>query len=278
MLITRIISALVMLLVVLVALFQFPTWGWALFTAGISLVAIWEWSRFCGLTPNATRAYLFLTVLLIGVVFVLQLGGHQAALRALAKIAFAIAAVFWLLIVPLWLSRLWRVKSASLMAFVGWVVVLPMWLAMLALREVSPWVLLSFAAIAWVADIAAYVFGKTLGKHKLAPDISPGKTIEGAMGGIVGVALYFYLWFHHAAVGQGWARDLATGGAWLFGFFMLVALVSIIGDLFESWMKRGVGLKDSSKLLPGHGGVLDRIDALTSTLPLAALYVLLTKA
>jgi phosphatidate cytidylyltransferase len=161
----------------------------------------------------------------------------------------------------------------------GWVVVFPTWLAFLSLHDVSPWLLLSFALIVWVADIAAYFVGKSIGKHKLAPAISPGKTIEGALGAIVGVALYFFLWQHLSANavarGDTWARDLQSHGWVLFAFFIVLGVVSVLGDLFESWMKRGVGMKDSSRLLPGHGGMLDRIDALTSTLPIAGLYVML---
>ena len=130
-----------------------------------------------------------------------------------------------------------------------------------------------------VADIAAYFCGKRFGKHKLAVAISPGKTIEGAVGGLVGVIVYFFLWLSLLAntyLGrQTWALDIRENLAALLAFFLLLAVLSIVGDLFESWMKRGAGMKDSSGLLPGHGGILDRIDALTSTLPLAGLYVLL---
>ncbi|MEQ1518619.1 MAG: phosphatidate cytidylyltransferase, partial [Usitatibacteraceae bacterium] len=104
---------------------------------------------------------------------------------------------------------------------------------------------------------------------------------EGALGGIVGVTVYFFAWNALVAstfVGhQAWYLDLRVHLPLLFVFFLLLAVTSIVGDLFESWMKRGAGMKDSSNLLPGHGGILDRIDALTSTLPLAALYVLLAR-
>ena len=164
-------------------------------------------------------------------------------------------------------------------AVAGWVVILPTWLAFLALHDLGPWTLLTFALIVWVADIAAYFVGKAFGKHKLAPSISPGKTIEGAAGAMVGVGIYFFVWqlLSSSAVARGddWARELHSHGWLLFALFMLLGALSVLGDLFESWMKRGVGMKDSSNLLPGHGGVLDRIDALTSTLPLAGLYLML---
>jgi phosphatidate cytidylyltransferase len=158
-------------------------------------------------------------------------------------------------------------------------VIFPTWLALLHLRAVSPWLLLTFAAIIWIADIAAYFAGKKFGKHKLAPAISPGKTIEGVVGGIAGVVAYFFLWQvlvdNSFIGGESWAYELRANTFALFALFVLLALISVVGDLFESWMKRGAGMKDSSNLLPGHGGILDRIDALTSTLPLAGLYMLL---
>jgi phosphatidate cytidylyltransferase len=130
--------------------------------------------------------------------------------------------------------------------------------------------------------VFAYFVGKAIGKNKLAPSISPGKTIQGALGGMAGVALYFFIWKMLAqqsvSRGETWANELLSHGAWLLGFFVLLGVLSVVGDLFESWMKRGAGMKDSSGLLPGHGGFLDRIDALTSTLPIAGLYILLTAA
>lgn len=276
---TRIITALIILPVVLMALFLFPTWAWTLFTLGIALTALWEWSRFCSFTTTPTRLYLFVSLIVCGAILAAHLGSRRATFEHIALVGFVVANMFWLLVVPVWLATAWRARSSWVMALVGWVVVLPMWLAMLSLRDVGSWLLLSFAVIVWVADCAAYFVGKTMGKHKLAPAISPGKTIEGALGGLIGVGLFYFLWrwFANAAHsnGEGWPHVLLASGAWLFAFFMLLTVVSILGDLFESWMKRGVGMKDSSNLLPGHGGILDRIDALTSTLPVAALYVTL---
>ena len=167
-------------------------------------------------------------------------------------------------------------------AIAGWIVVFPTWLAFLILHDQSPWLFLSFAFIVWVADVFAYFVGKAIGKQKLAPSISPGKTVQGALGGMAGVALYFFVWKMLAeqsvSRGETWANQLLSHGLWVLGFFVLLGVLSVIGDLFESWMKRGAGMKDSSGLLPGHGGFLDRIDALTSTLPIAGLYILLTAA
>ncbi len=199
---------------------------------------------------------------------------------AIAKGLFILAALFWLVLAPCWLMKTWRPVSPSLRGVVGVIVIFPLWAAFLVLHDVSPWLLLTFAVIVWVADIFAYFIGKGWGRHKLAPAMSPGKTMEGALGGLTGVALYFVLW--RVVVGtnpvQDWAQPLLRSDMALFTLFLLLGVLSIVGDLFESWMKRGVGLKDSSGLLPGHGGILDRIDALTSTLPVAALYFLFVAA
>jgi phosphatidate cytidylyltransferase len=130
-------------------------------------------------------------------------------------------------------------------------------------------------AVIWVADIAAYFAGRAFGTHKLAPSVSPGKTWEGVAGALLGVLLYAVLCM--AALkrfGGEHVQGISLETATLVIAFLALTLLSVIGDLFESWMKRGAGLKDSSNLLPGHGGVLDRIDALTSTLPTAPLIFL----
>ena len=131
-------------------------------------------------------------------------------------------------------------------------------------------IVLVFVALVWVADSVAYFVGRRYGKHKLAPAISPGKTWEGVLGGFAGVAIYLMLTVLAVIATRNYGEQLPMP---LFVVVVLGApltVASIIGDLFESWMKRQVGLKDSGSLLPGHGGVLDRIDALTATLPVAA--------
>lgn len=274
---TRVITALVILPIILLALFLAPDAGWALFTLGIAAVACWEWSRLCQFSLLEAAVYLTASALVaITVILIYQFS--PGSFRSLAQYGFIIATVFWLLAAPCWLMTLWRPRSKLVAAVTGWIVILPTWLALLYLHDVSPWLLLSFAAIVWVADIAAYFTGKKFGKRKLALAISPGKTLEGAMGGLLGVTGYFFLWqwlLNNTFVGQHtWAQALRANLPTLFGFFMLLAVLSILGDLFESWMKRGARMKDSSNLLPGHGGFLDRIDALTSTLPVAGLYTL----
>jgi phosphatidate cytidylyltransferase len=161
----------------------------------------------------------------------------------------------------------------------GWLVLWPTWLALVLLREASPWLLLALAALVWVADICAYFAGKRFGRRKLAPRVSPGKTWEGVIGALVGVVVYGAILVAVAAGREDSLGPLLARGAGVPAVSVMVVLAafSIVGDLFESWMKRGAGLKDSSALLPGHGGLLDRIDALTSTLPLAALALLVAR-
>jgi phosphatidate cytidylyltransferase len=270
-LLTRVLTALALLPVILGLLFFAPPAAWALFALLLALLACWEWSRMCGFTPGAQSAYLAASGAIGAYVWLMAQRYVPGNFAALALTSFIIAAFFWLIGAPLWLARLARPNS-SMRAVAGWLVAWPTWFALVVLRETSPWILLAIAALVWVADIAAYFAGKGFGRHKLAPAISPGKTWEGVAGGLVGVAIY------------GVVLGLATRGhdtplTPIFApglppailVMLLLAGISIVGDLFESWMKRGAGLKDSSQLLPGHGGVLDRIDALTAALPIAAL-------
>ena len=177
------------------------------------------------------------------------------------------AALFWLLLVPFWLRCKWRLTGVP-GVMVGFLVLLPAWAALVQLRTLGPWPLLAILALVWVADSAAYFFGSHFGRHKLAVTISPGKTWEGALGAAATVLVYGLVMrqvfgLHHSPL---WL--------WLLGLPVMTAL-SIVGDLFESLLKRQVGLKDSSNILPGHGGVLDRIDSQTSTLPLLMLALIL---
>lgn len=280
---TRVITALVMVSVALTALFSFPAWGWGLFTLGLALAGCWEWSRLCAFSVAARRAYLLLSSTVAVLMFLLywQQQMFGVTFNGVALAGWLLAVPFWLLLVPLWLAKVWRPATGWVSAAAGWLVVFPTCLALLQLRDVSPWLLLTFTAIVWVADVSAYFVGKSIGRHPLAAAISPGKTIEGAIGGLVGVFIYYLAWHAFTATLHGASYDglaqLRAHGAMLLALFMLLGVLSVIGDLFESWMKRGAGVKDSSNLLPGHGGVLDRIDALTSTLPIAGLYVWLQR-
>jgi phosphatidate cytidylyltransferase len=275
---TRVITALAMMPIVLGMLFLADRAVWALFALAIVLLACWEWSRMCGLAPGAQSAYLLASGAIGGYVWLLYLKRAPGDFAAAAMTAFLIAAAFWIFAAPSWLAAKAR-PSASMCAVAGWIVAWPMWFALVVLRDAGPWLLLALAALVWVADISAYFAGKRFGRHKLAPAVSPGKTWEGVAGGLVGVAIYGAILCWAASR---WETPLTPLFAYAAGFPAIVAMlvltgVSIVGDLFESWMKRGAGLKDSSNLLPGHGGILDRVDALTSSLPVAALAIYLAQ-
>ena len=269
---TRVITAIIALVVVLGMLFHANAVVWSLFVLAIALAAAWEWSRLCGLSPRGQSVFLVLSGALGAALWLAYLRLPPSEFARWATLAFAIAAVFWVGVAPLWLARLARPAPLACAA-AGFVVVWPTWFAFVVLRGVSPWLLVAVAAMVWIADIAAYFAGRAFGKRKLAPAISPGKSWAGVGGAMAGVVAYGLLLCWIASRGGTPLTPYFAPAAGMMALAAMVALtaLSVVGDLFESWMKRGAGLKDSSNLLPGHGGVLDRIDALTSTLPIAAL-------
>jgi phosphatidate cytidylyltransferase len=272
---TRVITAVVLLLILVGMLFFASAPVWSLFMLAVTLAACWEWSRMAALTPRGQALYLFFSGAAGAALWLLYVRGDEHAFMSAALTAFVLAALFWILVVPPWLAKL-ATPAPVVRAVAGWLVMWPTWFAFVVLRDAGPWVLLAFAAVVWVSDIAAYFAGKAFGRRKLAPAISPGKTWEGVMGALVGVAIYGAVIVYAAPLWDlGTAVVVAGSSPLAILAFVVLAALGIVGDLFESWMKRGAGLKDSSSLLPGHGGILDRIDALTSTLPIATLVVLL---
>jgi len=269
-LLTRVLTALALLPVVLGMLFLASPAAWALFALAIALVSCWEWSRMCNLSRPGQSAYLLASGAVGAFLWLLYLRLVPGNFVAAALTGFIIAAAFWVVGAPYWLAHKLR-PSPSMCAVAGWIVAWPTWFAFVVLRDTSPWILLALAALVWVADIAAYFAGKRFGRRKLAPAVSPGKTWEGVYGAVAGVVVYGLVlaWIAHAHATP--LSRIFEDAAVAVAAMVALTAVSIVGDLFESWMKRGAGLKDSSNLLPGHGGVLDRIDALTSTLPVAAL-------
>lgn len=276
---TRILTALVMLPLFLAALFWFPNWAWDAFTLAIVLVACHEWLQFCGFPPRHAAVYRVITIAMALMLAGLYLQTRQPFLmERTAQGLFVLAALFWLIVVPFWLARGWKSLSPWAVGVAGWVVIFPTWAAFLLIHDSSPWLLLTLMIIVFAADIGAYFAGRAFGKTKLAPKVSPNKTWEGVVGGLVLVMAYFLGWFTALKYvsDAAWSAPLLAFGVWLPLIFLALAGMSVLGDLYESWMKRIVGVKDSGTLLPGHGGVLDRIDALTAALPMAGLlmYVL----
>jgi phosphatidate cytidylyltransferase len=270
-LLTRVITAVAILVVLVGMLFFASAVVWSLFVLAIALAACWEWSRMCGLSARGQGLFLFSSGVLGAAFWLLYVRAGDTAFMAAASTAFLFSTIFWIFVAAPWLAKKAR-PAALACALAGWLVVWPTWFAFVVLRDASAWLLLAIAALVWVADIAAYFAGRKFGKRKLAPAISPGKTWEGVYGAVAGVALYGAVlsWAAHAYPTPLSAIFAPALGIAAIACMLGLVALSVIGDLFESWMKRGAGLKDSSSLLPGHGGILDRIDALTSTLPVAA--------
>lgn len=251
----RLITGLLLAGCFLLLLFWAPQSLWLAVVVLAVAVAAHEWA---GLVRLSQRGRLIYALLLSLVVLSSQL---PLPIAGLAAVLYLVAALFWLLLAPWWLWRRPDWPSAVGLV-VGVIVLLPTFLALIELRAVSPALLLAAFGGAWVADIAAYFTGRRFGQRRLAAAISPGKTWEGAWGATLAVMVYLAL-----------LKGL-TSLSWPWGLCLIAALLftalAIVGDLFESCLKRQAGLKDSGRCLPGHGGLLDRIDSQTSTLPLVA--------
>ena len=267
---TRVITALFLVAGLALILFALPPLAAVLAFAAIAALAAWEWGGLMKQDRPARVMYAFVVLL-----FCWQ---FTVAVPNLVPVLLGVSVAFWILVVPLWFRFKWRLAGNDFFGYlIGAMVILPTWAAMVALHAVSTWLMLAAMALVWVADIAAYFAGRAFGKHKLAPTISPGKTWEGVAGAVVGVLIYGGIVLTVSPLGEVLSNKLPFAPPLLTLMLVLLTAVSVMGDLFESLLKRQAGIKDSSNLLPGHGGVLDRIDALTSTLPLAALILYLVR-
>lgn len=302
MLIQRIITASILAILISLAVFLLPAEYFSLLIGLITLLAAWEWSYLIGIDSQFKRS-LFLLALIVPMLWLhfwtqfLEAGAHflelgQQAIYLNAKIAgWTSVSSFmdsldipdirtysgvleWLVIPPVlfWILMMILIRNSpsgllSLhiklrnKALIGWFVMLATWMFLSRLRAFyGPEMTMYFLVLIWVADIVAYFAGKKYGKNKLAPEISPGKTIEGMYGALIagiicGVVVSFIYGFQFII-----ATDFAL-------LSLLTVLISIYGDLFFSLAKRLRGVKDSGTLLPGHGGVLDRIDSLIAAIP-----------
>jgi len=238
----------------------------------VGLAAL-EWARLCGMATWVGRSYAGALVCGFGLLFGLAWPGTSTMPHWLGFL-FGAASLFWIIVAPVWMLRGFGRDTALRLAVTGPAALLP---AALALVLLAPRLVLAVLALVWIADSAAYFAGRALGKRKLAPQISPGKTWEGALGGLLAVQLYVIICAFTVPMLDPY---LEGGGQWLLylGAGAVLFVVSIIGDLFESAVKRQASVKDSGTLLPGHGGVLDRIDSALAVLPVAALMVFLVPA
>jgi phosphatidate cytidylyltransferase len=273
----RIATALVLLALLLPSLAAASPVPFILLTLLLIAAAGWEWARLNGVGPVASLAS---GALLGAACAAVVLSGWQVGQ---AHALWWVAAVLWVLGGAVALRagpQGWPQLPLALRWPLGLALLWLAWNAMAHARIVGVNFLLSTLCVVWVADIAAYFSGRAFGKHKLAPSISPGKSWEGVYGGVAGVLLLALGWgfVEQAAASLAGRIDspslftllqqrLGLGGMAV--ALLALAAMSVVGDLFESLVKRAVGAKDSSRLLPGHGGVLDRVDALLPVLPIA---------
>jgi len=257
---TRVITAVALITGFMAALFLSSSLIWSFLALAVTLIGLWEWA---GLTSlNKLQSILLVSA---GLVFGLltMFIDHIPFARYylyLLPILLILATLFWIIAAPIWLYTKKPCSHHFVLSLVGLLLLLTTWLGLLGLHGLNPWLLLGVIATVSIADSAAYFSGKRFGRHKLAPAISPGKTWEGVAGAMLAVTLYGLLLCYFFKL-----------SLWLIiGLWLLVAL-SIVGDLLESLLKRQAGLKDSGHILPGHGGVLDRIDGLIPVLPISLL-------
>jgi phosphatidate cytidylyltransferase len=249
----RILTAVILLPAVVALVWLAPTWAVALVAGLVALVAGWEWAALAAPRTLWVQITFVLLVALLLVWFWLQ--RHSPIIVW----ATSCVAVGWWLFAVFWLVAWRREFSQPVKWLCGLLTLVPAWLATIVLHAGSDGrgKLLFLLVLIWAADIAAYFAGRAFGRHKLAPTVSPGKTWEGVAGGTLALLAV-------ALVGVFWALPV---GGYLILICVLTGWLSIVGDLSESMFKREAGVKDSGRLFPGHGGVLDRIDSLTAAVP-----------
>ncbi|MNF55427.1 Phosphatidate cytidylyltransferase [compost metagenome] len=256
----RIITALILLPIALCGFFLLEGSGFALFIGLVVTLGAWEWARLAGFTEQPIRvAY---AAVVAAILFVMHLVPGLAPWVLGAAVLWWAVATFLVLTYPR-TSEHWA--SAACKLVIGLLILLPAWQGLILIKQqpLGNWLIMAVMVLVWGADIGAYFSGRAFGKRKLAPQVSPGKSWEGVYGGLL-LSLVITL-----VVGL--VRDW-TLGEMLMGLIgaAVIVFISVVGDLTESMFKRQSGIKDSSNLLPGHGGILDRIDSLTAAIPVFA--------
>jgi phosphatidate cytidylyltransferase len=270
----RLITALILAPLMIGGIFFLPIEQFAYFIGFIVTVAAWEWANLSGYeSPVARIAYAALIAVTIAATAYLM-DSHTETHR----IILALGAAWWLLACVLVVQypkqvSLWQAKPVR--AILGLFVLIPMWVGFMTLKSqpYSALIIVYVMLLIWGADTGAYFAGKTWGNKKLAPNVSPGKSWAGFWGGLATTGLIAIIF--SLCVNQ-WLRPMMMEDfALLAVMTFITAIISVMGDLVESMMKRHRGIKDSSQLLPGHGGVLDRIDSMASAVPVFAFFMLL---
>ncbi len=249
----RFITSVVSLVILGAVLFVVPAMVAQLVITAVILIGAWEWSGFLGLAANAARlAYVAVIAVLMAVMLFI--------VPEMSDRLLELACVWWF-VALLWTFAFPTPIPTAVRWLCGALVLVPLFVALLSLYSLAPMYLLLALLIVWAADMGAYFAGKQFGRVKLAPSISPGKTWEGVFGGLVMVVILSLVWAHYA--------DLQV--SILLPFCLAVAALSVVGDLTVSMFKRTAGVKDSGKMFPGHGGVLDRVDSVAAAAPLFTL-------
>ncbi|MGL9733275.1 MAG: phosphatidate cytidylyltransferase [Symbiopectobacterium sp.] len=278
----RLITALILIPFLIAALFLLPPKGFALVTLGVCMLAAWEWGKFAGLGSSAQRFSLAFMCCVLLALMTLSFPNYHYSIHLLPiRVSLWVSLVWWCAALLLVLSYpgsagFWRGSKVLRLLF-GVLTIVPFFWGMVALRQhhydsdpfFGAWWLLYVMLLVWGADSGAYMFGKLFGKYKLAPKVSPEKTCEGFVGGLATSAIISLLFSVYAPLG------VSPFTLTLLVCSVIAALASVLGDLTESMFKREAGIKDSSNLIPGHGGVLDRIDSLTAAIPVFACLIFL---
>lgn len=258
----RVLTALVLAPVALAGIFLLPLDYFQWFILAVMVIAAWEWADLCHIETQGVR-WSYAMLVAAALIFIVSIVAIPSSLILIVACGFWLAALFAVIRYPRSLN-LWSPKVVRVL--MGALVLIATWQALVLLKAMAPdgRLLLLLMLLVWGADIGAYFAGRAWGEKKLAPAVSPGKTWAGLTGGVVcsllialGLSLYWQL--------------PTTTLVSLMVVCVVTVLASVLGDLFESMLKRHRGIKDSSQLLPGHGGVLDRIDSLTAASPVFAL-------
>lgn len=272
----RIITALILAPLVILGIFKLPLIGFIIALTAITLLGFWEWTQFT--ESNSRIAALVPAVVVTGLSF-LFISPDAASLNQVATPHYTVLALgfaWWIIASGMAITypkttNLWQ-NSQALRHVFGFLTLIPFLWSVIILRasdiSVDPYhgakLVLYVCFLVWAADSGAYFAGKSMGKRKMAPHVSPNKTIEGLIGGIIAALIVGWLF-------AGWFDIQFTSPIHMVIITLITVVISVLGDLVESMFKRVSGIKDSSNIIPGHGGILDRIDSLTAAFPVFAL-------
>jgi phosphatidate cytidylyltransferase len=275
----RIMTALILAPLAILAILFLPVEQFKIAVAGVVALGAYEWAKMSGINSRVSKVLFMALILIICGVLIVAVDGdavwYQGELNSIYKTILGIAAVWWALSLAMIItypkySSVWT-QNVPMRAAFGVLTLIPTWVAVISLRnnlyEVDPFygasLIFYVLGIVWAADIGAFFVGVKFGKHKLRPNVSPGKSIEGLIGGIMAsLAIIAFAALHYQFDASRIGLHLVIG--------VITVAVSALGDLNESMFKRCAGIKDSGKLLPGHGGIMDRIDSLTAAFPVFA--------